>query len=119
MDVGLPVQTAPDGRRYKPLMAIMVRDMDGRLNLNAHSSWRHSPYLPDDPMVTTTNMSRFLKVAAPFAIAGSPAAYRLRVGQGYGPAEISLSPIFSPYPVGTETLTGAMYTIEATPAKNG
>jgi len=94
MDVGLPVQTAPDGRRYKPLMAIMVRDMDGRLNLNAHSSWRHVPS-------GSNQISRFLPVQIPFALPLNATAqtgpFRLRVGQGYGPAEISLSPIFSPY----------------------
>lgn len=96
IDVGLPVQTAPDGRRYKPLVAIMVRDLDGRLNLNAHSSWRHVPS-------GVPQLSRFLPIQAPFAVppgttAQTTSGYRLRVGQGYGPAEISLSPIFSPYP---------------------
>ncbi|GAB4133963.1 MAG: hypothetical protein Kow0040_17010 [Thermogutta sp.] len=38
VDVGLPVRTLPDGRRYKPLAAILCTDLDGRLNLNAHGS---------------------------------------------------------------------------------
>jgi hypothetical protein len=36
VDLGMPVQTAPDGRRYKPLFALLVTDMDSRPNLNAH-----------------------------------------------------------------------------------
>ena len=38
VDLGLPVQTAPDGTTYKPLFAIRVLDMDGRLNVNAHGN---------------------------------------------------------------------------------
>ena len=36
VDLGFPVQTADDGRQFKPLAAILVLDLDGRLNLNAH-----------------------------------------------------------------------------------
>ncbi|MGQ9564842.1 MAG: hypothetical protein ACUVTH_15055, partial [Thermogutta sp.] len=38
VDIGLPVRQLPDGRRYKPLAAILCVDLDGRLNLNAHGS---------------------------------------------------------------------------------
>ena len=38
IDIGLPVQTDIDGRRYKPLVAYQVVDMDGKLNVNALSS---------------------------------------------------------------------------------
>ena len=34
IDIGLPVQTTPDGIRYKPLVAYQVVDQDGRVNLN-------------------------------------------------------------------------------------
>ncbi len=36
VDLGLPVATDEQGRRYKPLFAILVRDQDGKLNLNVH-----------------------------------------------------------------------------------
>ncbi len=39
VDIGLPVQTAPDGRRYKPLVAFHCVDLDSRLNVNAHGNW--------------------------------------------------------------------------------
>ena len=38
VDLGLPVRSTADGRQYKPLVAILCVDMDGRLNLNAHGS---------------------------------------------------------------------------------
>ena len=34
MDIGLPIQTSPDGLRYKPLVAYRVVDQDGLVNLN-------------------------------------------------------------------------------------
>ncbi len=35
-DPNFPIQTGPDGKRYKPLFAIFVMDMDGKLNVNDH-----------------------------------------------------------------------------------
>jgi hypothetical protein len=87
VDVGFPVQTASDGRRYKPLAAILCVDMDGKLNLNAHSNVRHTP-----PTLGAAH-NRFEPVAAPFSVAGTSP---LKVGSGYGPAEISLHPLFEP-----------------------
>ncbi len=37
-DVGLPVQTLSDGTKYKSLAAILIVDMDGKINLNAHGT---------------------------------------------------------------------------------
>ncbi|MBI1913629.1 MAG: hypothetical protein HYS12_02570 [Planctomycetes bacterium] len=34
IDLGYPVQTAPDGSKYKPLFAFYVEDLDNRINLN-------------------------------------------------------------------------------------
>ena len=61
MDVGLPLQLQPDGSYVKPLVAMMVRDLDGRVNLNAHGS-----------------------IAQQNDAQGASAP----LGQGYGPAEI-------------------------------
>ncbi|MDO4628600.1 MAG: hypothetical protein Q4C70_05410 [Planctomycetia bacterium] len=36
LDLGMPVFSATDGTRFKPLFGIVVEDMDGRLNVNAH-----------------------------------------------------------------------------------
>ncbi len=38
IDVGLPPVAAPNGRLVKPLVAMLVQDMDGRVNLNVHGS---------------------------------------------------------------------------------
>lgn len=46
VDLGAPVTTAPDGRFVKPLFAILVRDLDGRINVNAHGSPQHYDRLP-------------------------------------------------------------------------
>jgi hypothetical protein len=38
VDIGLPPITLPGGRRVKPLVAALILDMDGRLNLNVHGN---------------------------------------------------------------------------------
>jgi hypothetical protein len=40
IDIGFPVLTAPDGRKYKPLFAALVVDLDGKINLNAAGNIR-------------------------------------------------------------------------------
>ena len=40
LDLGFPVLTHSDGRRYKPLFAPLVVDLDGRVNLNVHGNVR-------------------------------------------------------------------------------
>jgi hypothetical protein len=40
LDLGFPILTAPDGRRYKPLFAPLIVDLDGRVNVNVHGNAR-------------------------------------------------------------------------------
>lgn len=47
VDLGAPVTTAPDGRMVKPMFAVLVRDLDGRINVNAHGSVKHYDSLPN------------------------------------------------------------------------
>jgi hypothetical protein len=40
VDLNYPVQVAPDGRKYKPMFAFFITDLDNRINLNAHGNIR-------------------------------------------------------------------------------
>ncbi len=40
LDLGFPVLTYTDGRRFKPLFAPLIVDLDGRVNLNVHGNVR-------------------------------------------------------------------------------
>jgi hypothetical protein len=78
MDPGLPVVFAPDGRRLRPLAAVLIEDLDGRINLNT-SGDRVQGCVGYD---ASTN--QFYKRPNQF----------IPQGFGYGPAEISLSRLF-------------------------
>ena len=75
----MPVKTAPDGRLYKPLFAVLCVDLDGRLNVNAHGvhSDFKAPLNADDTAA---------------GVAGAPISPDVTRGQGSGPAEIRLEP---------------------------
>ena len=74
VDLGMPVRSTADGRLYKPLFAILCVDLDGRLNLNAHGA------------PTQLDPAYYGPVA--------PGGPKLPRGQGYGPAEVNLLPLF-------------------------
>jgi hypothetical protein len=40
IDLGFPDQIGPDGKRYRPLFALFIMDLDNRVNLNAASNIR-------------------------------------------------------------------------------
>jgi hypothetical protein len=40
MDLGFPVSTAADGTQFKPLFALLVIDLDNRVNINTHGNIR-------------------------------------------------------------------------------
>ncbi|MEY4179041.1 MAG: hypothetical protein RLY70_2615, partial [Planctomycetota bacterium] len=52
VDPGLPIVTSRDGRQYKRLYAVLIRDMDGRVNLNAMGAIAHA-----NASYTNTNVS--------------------------------------------------------------
>jgi len=79
IDVGLPAQTTPDGRRFKPLVAILCQDLDGRLNVNAQGSIAHT---------------QTLSYTGAFAGSAMPSSPPLSPGAGYGPADVNLLSIF-------------------------
>jgi hypothetical protein len=84
VDIGLPVRSTPDGRLYKPLVAILCTDLDGRLNLNAHGC------------IAQTEASYYSNItpATGYAFAGSPPDAMLLRGLGCGPAEVNLGVLF-------------------------
>ena len=86
VDVGLPVVSLPDGRRAKPLAAILCVDLDGRINLNAHGCLAQANPLYYGNMDLT---------GSPLWFGGNAQAAWLLRGQGWGPAEISLRPLLS------------------------
>ena len=70
---------APGGRLYKPLYALLIVDLDGRLNLNAHGSLAQAS---SGSLVTPARRLSSLPAAAPAAR-----------GQGFGPADINLQAV--------------------------
>ncbi len=100
VDLGDPIQQTEDGTRYKTLYAILCIDLDSRLNVNAHG-------LADDivpPLLDTTKANYFDpthsgtwvgNLAHNTTVASTwYSTLQLPRGLGYGPAEISLRPVF-------------------------
>lgn len=40
IDLGAPVRIGPDGRKYKPMFAVFITDLDGKVNINAAGNMR-------------------------------------------------------------------------------
>lgn len=102
VDLGFEVQQDSEGRNYKPLAALLVRDLDSKLNLNAHGQVNEY----HDDRGTNSQIAMEQKAAyhwtnAPEAtLAGANAlsgsnpvtTLNLPAGMGLSPAEISLLP---------------------------
>lgn len=84
IDFGAPIVAGPDGRMVKPLAAILCLDLDGRLNVNAHGSLELADHAANP--LQGSNAGRPV---------GSGNTRQYPKGMGYGPAEISLQPLFS------------------------
>jgi hypothetical protein len=82
LDLGLPVQSTDDGRRYKALFAILCVDLDSRINLNAHGSLSH---LASDPDYYAPNNDP--------RTAGTVIASNRMRGSGYGTPEVHFDPV--------------------------
>ncbi len=119
VDLGLPVRSLPDGRRYKPLFAILCVDLDGRLNLNAHGQLAHidpAYYAPphcvtetfldqnnpgDDRLLADGSSDATNLPTGVVAFQPSPPSQEFMEylrhgvrGSGLGPAEVNLLPLF-------------------------
>jgi hypothetical protein len=117
VDPGLPVVTAPNGRRYKRLVAILIKDLDGRVNPNVHgnlaqvdsffqpnanpnraATWISSVlqnYPPTIPAAPQGNQVTLAGVDFNNANAGN---FYLPRGQGFGPAEVDFRHILGDDP---------------------
>ena len=94
MDLGMSVSTNREGRRFKPLFAILIKDMEGRLNANAHGNRTHAD--PDGKNYVITE-------AEPFA--GGVTKLNSAIGSGMGVAEIDFSRAFN---LDTDSLTNLL-----------
>lgn len=94
IDIGLPVQQTEDGRWYKPLVAMLVEDLDGRLNLNAHGGEEHLA----ESFFDASNVNGAPRNLAQDYATGAPlgSSDQLSEGAGWGVAETSLRPVLSP-----------------------
>ncbi len=101
VDLGSPVQTAIDGTTYKPLYAIRVLDMDGRLNVNAHgnSGQLETAYTAPTPVTAdfagTGGAPQNPLTPGTVAATAATAATHPAPGSGYGTAEINLLPLYA------------------------
>jgi len=93
VDVGFPVQTNDNGQMYKPLVAILVKELDSRLNINAHSSLAQTTLYDSAPTARNT----VLQPSSGDAMAGvaSGGSFTLPRGNGYSPADIYLRGLFA------------------------
>jgi hypothetical protein len=107
VDAGLPVQSAPDGRLFKPMFAVLCVDMDGKINLNAHGTMHHAVAASGDYYVDQQNRAvPFTDYPVASTILGLP------VGQGYGPAEINPAAAGSLFSVPDPSLYDKMVSME-------
>jgi hypothetical protein len=91
VDLGFPAQTASNGRRYKPLFAFYVRDMDGRVNLNTSGNLAQTDAINFDSMTLEPMDFTLGEVTDP--VSGGVLTAQLPRGQGYGPAEINVAEV--------------------------
>jgi len=97
VDLGFPPRATTDGRLYKPLFAILCTDLDGRLNVNAHGSVEQtqaSYYSATDTTADTLDSSAFAGGPSTALEATPLTSATLARGQGFGPADINLRPLF-------------------------
>ena len=97
IDPGLPMQTAADGTAYKPLVAYLILDLDGRLNVNAHGNPAQTEADYAAALPSTATNAYFAPSSAGGASwstqltpDGATGTKGIIQGSGYGPAEINL-----------------------------
>jgi hypothetical protein len=99
VDLGMPVQTAADGRRYKPLFALLVLDMDGRANLNAHgTNYQFTTLATPGPNGETEAYVYQNLFTGYFAGGNGATGTAMTTGSGSSPADVNLAALIpTPY----------------------
>ena len=87
MDPGLATVFAPDGRRLRPLVAMLIEDMDGRINLNTAGDRVQGAFGFSRPAAYPSGLGFDFETNGFYKRPNQ----QLPMGFGYGPAEISLS----------------------------
>lgn len=109
VDFGAQVQTMPDGRRMKPLAAIMVLDQDGKININAHG---HRGWAAGGPLGEYYKTLQTLPVMGDAPFAQGITTPQLQAGSGYTVGGINTGPIFMPPYTGVSGLMNEMRNVE-------
>jgi len=89
LDFGFPVIRDSNGTACKPRVAVLVVDLDGRMNVNAHGSQTASATLQNGPNFTWPSTAPQLPASLSAAQFSA-----LPLGSGYGPPEVRLGDIF-------------------------
>ena len=89
-DLGFTVRSDEDGKRYKPFFAFLIKDLDGRLNLNAHGNLTHLIDRSPNEQVNPLGGNGFNDTTQQIYMTGQTPSHFLPKGIGYGPAEINL-----------------------------
>ncbi|TWU33751.1 hypothetical protein [Novipirellula artificiosorum] len=84
VDLGLPLVTSREGKLLRPMVAAMIEDLSGRLNVNAHGNTQ----LQFQAAAMSSDAAEWAGTREPINnAANSEPAFR---GVGYGPAEITI-----------------------------
>jgi hypothetical protein len=94
IDPGLPLVTSPNGRQYKKLVAVLVKDLDGRINLNTAEGTRDANRIANF-WQARANTSQLQQFTLSNYLTSAPAKPLPFQGQGYGPAELMFAHLFS------------------------
>lgn len=100
VDIGLPVQTLPDGTKYKTLVAYLCIDMDGKLNLNSagtiaqldpnrYTNSANSTLMGTYSINAPIPSSSYSSTTGQLYAMSANSTKTVPIGQGYGTAEIN------------------------------
>ncbi len=102
MDLNFPLIASPEGKLLKVLAAFYIEDMDGRLDLNAAGSREQADDMVFNAGRANGGANNKYAYLRDYAGPGSNITHWVH-GAGYGPADISLRPLFDPPTPGVPT----------------